>query len=81
VVHKLQVSRNKPDRGPTALPKAGASPKGETTDSIAVVVALNFLFSFSAQKSHVKPQNHLNPYHPTTSTWHFSYTQPAILDI
>jgi hypothetical protein len=34
-----------------------------------------------AQKSHVKPQNHVTHSLPTTSEWHFSYAQPAILDI
>jgi hypothetical protein len=41
----------------------------EATDSIAFVFALNFLLPFSAQKSHVKSQNHLNPYQAITSTW------------
>src|SRR5438445_5140546 len=35
--------------------------------------------SISAQKSHVKPQNHLNRYTAITSIWHFSYLQSAIL--
>jgi hypothetical protein len=37
------------------------SPKSEATDLTAFVVAVNFLLAFSAQKSHVKPQNHLIP--------------------
>jgi hypothetical protein len=46
----------------TALPKAGAKPEGlEETD----LWPLHFFLSFSAQKSHVKPQNspnlHLKP--------------------
>ncbi len=53
----------------------------KVTHSIAVAVAVIFLLSFSAQKSHVKPSNHLTHYQPTTSVWHFSYSQPAILDI
>jgi hypothetical protein len=42
------------------------SPKGEATDSIAVVFALILYFRFSVQKSHVKPKNHpktLQPAH------------------
>jgi len=46
------------------------------------IFAVAFYFCvFSAQKTHVKPPNHLIHYHPTTSTWHFSYTQTGILDI
>jgi hypothetical protein len=41
--------------------KPERSPKGEATDSIALVLAIIFLLPFSAQKSHVKPQNHLTP--------------------
>ena len=41
----------------------------------------NLFFAFSAQKTHVKPQNHLSHSQSTTSAWHFSYTQPAILKI
>jgi len=41
----------------------------------------NFLSAFSAQKSHVKPQNHLTHYPATTSAWHVSFTQPDIMDI
>ena len=41
----------------------------------------HFLLLFSAQKSHVKPRNHLTLYHPTISVWHVSYIQTAILDI
>jgi hypothetical protein len=44
----------------------------ETTDSITVVIIANFLLPFSAQKSHVKSQNHLNPTNKTRSSWHFS---------
>jgi hypothetical protein len=40
---------------------------------------LNYFSSISAQKSHVKPQNHLTRYTATTSVWHFSYLQSAIL--
>jgi hypothetical protein len=35
-------------------------PKGEVTDFIAFVFAVIFLFPDLAQKSRVKPQNHLN---------------------
>jgi hypothetical protein len=40
-----------------------------------------FFLLFSAQKLHVKPPNHLTRSKPTTSAWHVSYLQPAILDI
>ncbi len=46
-----------------------------------IVVSLFFLSLFYAQESHVKPQNKLTHYQPTISAWHFSYTQPGILDI
>jgi hypothetical protein len=55
--------------------------QGEITESIAFALALTFLLPFSAQKSHVKPKNHLSQYRTTTSEWHFSYAQTAILDI
>jgi hypothetical protein len=42
---------------------------------------LQLFFTFSAQKSQVKPQNYLTYSPATTSAWHFSYAQPAILDI
>jgi hypothetical protein len=41
----------------------------------------NLFFTFSAQKSHVKSQNRLNHTNETRSSWHFSYTPNAILDI
>jgi hypothetical protein len=45
-------------------------------------IYLNKLFfAFSAQKPHVKPQNHLNPIPATTSTWRISSVPFAILDI
>jgi hypothetical protein len=62
---------------PGVTPRRG--PKGEATDSIAVFPCLIFYLPFSAQKSHVKPSNHLNETNKTRSSWHFSYTQPAIL--
>ena len=34
---------------------------------------------FSAQKQRVKPRNHLTHYPPTTSAWHLSYAQSAII--
>jgi hypothetical protein len=52
---------------------------GEATDSIALILALIFLLSFSAQKSHVKSQNHLNPSNKRKSTLKFSYPQTAII--
>jgi hypothetical protein len=63
------------------LPKTRPEQKGEATQSIAVVPAVIFLLPFSAQKSHVKSQNRLTNYNPTTSAWHFSFTQTATLDI
>ena len=54
---------------------------GEEAHSIVFAGAVVLFFLFSAQKTHVKPPNQLKPYHPTTSAWHFSYAQPAILDI
>jgi hypothetical protein len=38
------------------------------------------LFAFSAQKTHVKSLNHLNHLDATTSEWHFSYAETAILE-
>jgi hypothetical protein len=66
---------------PPLCRRPGRSPKGEATHSIAVAVAVIFLLPSSAQKSHVKPPNHLTHYPTTTSTWHFSSPQTAILDI
>jgi hypothetical protein len=40
-----------------------------------------FLLPFFAQKTHVKPLIDLTQYKTTTSEWHFSYPQPAILNI
>jgi hypothetical protein len=40
--------------------KAGRKP--EATHSIALAAAIIFLLPFSAQKSHVKPGNHLTPF-------------------
>jgi hypothetical protein len=62
-------------------PTASAEGRSEATDSIAFAFAVVFLSSFSAQKSHVKPQNHLTNTNKTTSTWRISSLQPAILDI
>jgi hypothetical protein len=78
---RLQACQKSQAAGPTALPNAGAKAEGEATESIAFAVAHVFLSSFSAQKSHVKPQNPLTHYPTTTSEWHFSYPQTAILDI
>jgi hypothetical protein len=70
--------------GPKALPlcrRPERSPKGEATQSIAFAVAVVFSSAISAQKSHVKPQNHLTHYPTATSAWHVSYPQTVILDI
>jgi hypothetical protein len=40
----------------------------------------NIFSSFSAQKSHVKPLNHLTPYSAITSAWHVSSTPTAIIE-
>ena len=40
-----------------------------------------FSFAISAQKSHVKPRNHLTPCTSVISALKFSYIQTAILDI
>src|ERR1700730_12317737 len=53
----------------------------QATESITFAVATIFISSFSAQKSLVKPRNHLTSYHPTTSAWHVSYVPFAIMDI
>jgi hypothetical protein len=47
----------------SAVEKSASSPRTlhEIPHSIAFAATAIFLFSFSAQKSHVKPQNHLNP--------------------
>ena len=45
------------------------------------IFCLSFFLAFSAQKSLVKPRNDLTGPNSTISTWHFSFTQPAILDI
>jgi hypothetical protein len=62
-------------------PQQQAKVGNETLRVKRVIIAFIFLLPFSAQNSHVKPLNHLTHYHPTTSAWHFSYAQPAILDI
>jgi hypothetical protein len=59
----------------------GEARRGEATDFIAFAFAFIFSFAFSAQKSRVKPQNHLNHTNETRSTWHVSYPQTAILDM
>jgi hypothetical protein len=60
---------------------APLEPAGEATDSIAVVLARLFFSSFSAQKTHVKSQNHLTNCHTTTSALQISYPQPSIMNI
>jgi hypothetical protein len=42
---------------------------------------LQLFLSKTAQKSDVKTQNHLNVTNKRRSSWHFSYSQPAILKI
>jgi hypothetical protein len=65
-----KISRRKARIGPAF--RRGQIQKGEATQSIVLTHAIIFFSAFSAQKSHVKSQNHLNHYHPTTSAWHFS---------
>jgi hypothetical protein len=70
----------------SALPRAKPtgleqSPKGEATDLIDFVLAFIFLLPFSAQKSHVKSQNHLTPSNPLTSELQVSFTPSAIIEI
>jgi len=64
--------------------KSTSSGENKSRPKQLIVFVFNAIFYFSlfsAQKSHVKPLTHLTPYQTTTSTWHFSYAQPAILDI
>ena len=65
------VVRMKPER----------SPKAKRLILLLLLLPLFFLFAFSAQKSHVKPPNHLTLYQPTTSEWRISSAPTAILDI
>jgi hypothetical protein len=43
-------------------PGRGVKPEGRNDRILAVVLPLHFFFAFFAQKSHVKPQKHLNLY-------------------
>ena len=73
----------------TALPKSGLTDvrlllvgfntgaKGEAID--LSLLPLHFFSMFSAQKWHVKPQNHLTYSNKRKSSWHVSYPQPAII--
>ena len=73
-----RAAENRTERR-SALPEQRRRARSEATDSIAVVLAIIFLLPFSAQKSHVKPLNHLTHSQPTTSAWHFSYPPSAII--
>ncbi|MGD0443607.1 MAG: hypothetical protein ABSA39_06690 [Edaphobacter sp.] len=57
------------------------SQKGEVTDLIALVFYLKVFSSFSAQKSHVKPQYQLTHFHSSTSAWRISSVSTAIMNI
>jgi hypothetical protein len=57
----LQACRKKPGRRPYRSAEGWSEAEGEATESIAFAVALVFLSSFSAQKSHVKPPKPINP--------------------
>ena len=53
--------------------------KPEAPDSIAVAFAVIYFFAFSAQKSHVKSQNHLNQTNNKRSKMEKSSTPTAML--
>jgi hypothetical protein len=53
----------------------------KATSIAFVFCSPNYFSPFFAQKSHVKPPNHLTLASSTTSAWHFSYIQPAIIEI
>jgi hypothetical protein len=53
--------------------------KREVLDSITLALASYFSFASLARKTHVKPKNHLNNTNKIRSSWHISFTQPAIL--
>jgi len=40
-----------------------------------------FISRFSAQKSHVKPQNHLTLSNQATYSWRISYAEPDIIKV
>jgi hypothetical protein len=52
----------------------------QSEPNLFVFIRLQLFYSKTAQKTHVKPRNNLTHSQPTTSIWHFSYAQLAILD-
>ncbi len=65
------------DQSGTSTPRRNHTRRAQTDLKSAV----NYFSSFSAQKSHVKPQNYINHSNERKSSWHVSSIQPAILDI
>ena len=61
-----------PRRGLSRVPRSAQSWRGMRS---------NLNSSNLAQKTHVKPQNHLNHSKKRRSSWHFSLAQPAIMNI
>jgi hypothetical protein len=76
----MSYSPNPKATSAEGLPLYESTP-GEAADLIAFAVVFKLFFAFLTQKSHVKSQNHLTNSTPTTSIWHFSYTQPAIIKL
>ena len=68
--------------GPTNLLAVGAAMKLKSRgDPLRLRWQPIIFFSFSAQKTHVKPQIHLTLYQSARSAWRIRYVQTAILDI
>ena len=60
---------------------ASLSGYSEATHFIVFTIAAIYFYPFSAQKTHVKPPNHLTRSNQRRSSCHFSYVQSAILNI
>jgi hypothetical protein len=63
------------------LLKLTTAPSRQPLELSDVLTLAIFLSAFSAQKTHVKPQNHLTHYSPITYAWHFSYIPDSIMNI
>ena len=61
--------------------RSGEIRYSEATHFIVFTIAAIYFSPFSAQKTHVKPPNHLTHSNQRRSSWHFSYVQSAILNI
>ena len=61
--------------------RSGEIRYSEATHFIVFTIAAIYFSPFSAQKTHVKPPNHLTHSNQIRSSWHFSYVQSAILNI